>query len=930
MAPTAASMASLTEFYLATFWEYKPKVVKRIIDELVAMGFNHARFNFDGDYSWFKVTCLDSDEDEIRKRFAILTQGIDKEAFEEHEDSILNDDDTLKPSFDNEWFSQYSENSQGGEVSVSEEPTMYSASGVWADLDENDEPYKLPDIVTAAQLKKIEEDTGVQLSPNLAGNLVQIDGHSEEAIGRAKEKLSVMLSIKHLLYAEDYIDPEDKLFAETRYLANIDPKLVSSTLIDRTTVMNLEKAYKRIYREGVSIRLCAWDPKKRKRFSLFGPKVDPRSSNKSVWESRSEFKFKQVDSLVVAREAPVPQVKNQVETWIEALPDNISPVEVSASHPDPLVTDRPSSTKSPSMPACEDLIDLFSKPSTSYLESLKVSEPEKEPMERPTLTLLEAQAAGGSSVTRSHTLAPDEDLISFLDEASTNWDAPQPATAPKHMAGVTTKKSASPSVNNDPVLDFGGEISATSRMDSADDCLIDMFDAVTAVKLSNDKFSDEIEVAMAKLLLSGPYRRGRVEVRAELGRTVLGAIPPSGLAFNNVETPSNGWEKWELIRRLKVHCGPNRNILFTRVLSTYASDVEDMINMNANGVRFWQQEPSRVWRTYSFHCALRSGESLHKFIVDITDDRSETGVFSYSIRPHDDFQLQNKPLPVYIHAVRRNWDVRIVMLHSEIDAFEACYGIFARTLLQSLSISCSETGFVELKFAIHDSSAVEVHDVRVLTKWRYPSVDNKSSLEIAGVEQFEMSPYSEGIYGNAGDSWKGVYARPFTQKRTKKRRDKGEFPRWFEASIISLELENLCCQNAPLKVGEKTSWDVKDLKARGIFSTLYAPALQMVRVMDHIGRRDDNRLAEACTELLPRPNDPLVGAPRPLSPHPQHRSQSQEHQERQQQSHQAHAAARASDGSSEGSGATSAHGAASTAGSTVPAWAENDQFVQFW
>lgn len=150
---------------------------------------------------------------------------------------------------------------------------------------------------------------------------------------------------------------------------------------------------------------------------------------------------------------------------------------------------------------------------------------------------------------------------------------------------------------------------------------------------------------------------------------------------------------------------------------------------------------------------------------------------------------------------------------------------------------------------------MKVDEVRVLTNWRHLSLDHKSALEITEVHQMEIVPYKEGVYSGSWNTWVGKLARPWSPRRAKENRAKGEFPRWYEAAVVSLELEVLCQQNSFLGIGEKADWDAENLKNRGLFPAIYGPALQMVTKMDHVGRRDDNNLSEKYGPLLRRGND---------------------------------------------------------------------------
>jgi hypothetical protein len=201
-----------------------------------------------------------------------------------------------------------------------------------------------------------------------------------------------------------------------------------------------------------------------------------------------------------------------------------------------------------------------------------------------------------------------------------------------------------------------------------------------------EDFVDEIHEAIATLLSSGPYRRGKVEVRAELGRIILERVERSGLAFNNESEKSDGWEKAMLLERLKADFKRDQDIHFTKILTAYAPNIEDMINTEAEGAQIWERKPSCASTTYSFHFGSRSEKDISPFIVDIKDDGTLSTELSYSIRLCHNVSAWDKPMPIYVHAICRHWDLRIVTCHTKTDEVEATYGPFARDLMQSLSI----------------------------------------------------------------------------------------------------------------------------------------------------------------------------------------------------------------------------------------------------
>lgn len=155
----------------------------------------------------------------------------------------------------------------------------------------------------------------------------------------------------------------------------------------------------------------------------------------------------------------------------------------------------------------------------------------------------------------------------------------------------------------------------------------------------------------------------------------------------------------------------------------------------------------------------------------------------------------------------------------------------------------------------------EIKEVRVLSKWRHPGLNNKSSLEITEVQQMEMAACPDAPPAAAEGSWEVKRARAWTQQTTQQRGITGEFPRWYEAAVVSHEAEALFRENQFLELGEKAGWTFDELKARGILAAVYGPALQMLREMDHVGRNDDNTLSVAYGDLLIKANKPSRSVP---------------------------------------------------------------------
>ncbi|KAK3300103.1 uncharacterized protein B0H64DRAFT_448155 [Chaetomium fimeti] len=908
----------LTEFYLATLWTYKPKTVTQVIDDMDDKGFDQAEFVYDREYSWFRVTCRKDQADEIRTQFCLTAREIEDEAFDDCEDDLLSLDGTLQSSFDNEWFSQDTTSSNIGEVGESycrpRALAEYPYVELWDDLDKGKQPYTYWEIVSRYQAALMENTLGIKLSAALVGKLVYVAGHRKESVDEAMERLRIMLTtrkllprVDHIVYAEDSLSPvAPGLTADIRYLANIDPRLASSTLIDRLVVDMLVKSYETLYREASSIRICPWDSGKGCYVSLLGPKVATRPRDKTALGNRPAIFTRIIDKYTPPKkpdghsESQGGGVSCQVGTWVEAVPIPEESVRRAAHYV--LDTGPQAVIDSSEMPGQGDLMDFHDDETTLCTESPTVATPGTatgkpgltgaDPEMSPSYQTSSTRRAQLGTSSAKETVRPqghdlgftgDDSLIDMLAAVDTrsaedaprlriDWGMAPLIPLPVDNSALNRNLTSTPQVGRgDPQAESDPEKEATiekhgsARQSGAGKSPHPHGLTTPDVRPPKtggsgyppvtEDFVSEIHAAMVNLLSMGPYRRGKVEVRAEIGRIVLEKVDKTGLAFNNESTPSQGWEKAMLLERLKTDFGGHQNIHFTKILSAYAPNIEDMINTEKDGVRLWEHKPSCASTTYSFYCGLRSDKHIFPFFVDIEDDGTLSTELSYSVRVHSSRRDWDTPMPIYVHAICRHWDLRIVTCHVKTDELETACGFFARDLMQSLSILRNENGALELQFAVPSTSPADVREVRVLTKWRYSSVDQKSTLEITEVQQMKTEPYSEGPYSKASwNSYEGRRARPWSQRMTKD--SKGEVARWYEAAVLSVELEDICRQNALLRVGTKADWDAEDLGARGVFSAVYGPALQMVRAMDHVGRLDDNNLSQSHGNLLLQHNDP--------------------------------------------------------------------------
>ncbi len=485
-----------------------------------------------------------------------------------------------------------------------------------------------------------------------------------------------------MLYVEDYEEPSGPNFTvDIRYLANIDPKLASSTLLDRVTVDNLDEAYKTVYREGASLRLCHWSPETMDWFSFLGPKVEVGHKDRTLMENRPLTHTVKISQIMAAtRSTPAFNGAGYIKNWIEKL--DINDVGFVAGAVRPVPNSQPAD-RAASPAVTEDLIDFTDGKASMITEvqhqvSTTRLELSASFLDEPNISsecsTVQIQSSGGGETNISFT--GDDCLVDCL--AAVKTTAPTDAL---RRSILWTMPSLIPS----PMTDDEDEDEDEDEDDRSNESGIMGFQTRSSdALLATKEFVHEVEEAMTELLEMGPYRRGRVAVRAELGRAILETVDDSGVSFNDANTPSDGWTKSVLVKSLNENYGTH-GIPFTKILSTFACDVEDIINTtDAKGARLWSQAPYRIWTVYSLYCGLGPRQDQWSFILDVEHDGTEDGNFSCSIRPHHDLPGVEQPMPVYIHAARHHWDLQIVTTHIKPEEIEGAHIDFANTLLESL------------------------------------------------------------------------------------------------------------------------------------------------------------------------------------------------------------------------------------------------------
>ncbi|KAK4193382.1 hypothetical protein QBC35DRAFT_481420 [Podospora australis] len=372
-------------------------------------------------------------------------------------------------------------------------------------------------------------------------------------------------------------------------------------------------------------------------------------------------------------------------------------------------------------------------------------------------------------------------------------------------------------------------------------------------------FAEELETVIeTRLLRSCEYREGFVEVRAEFGRVLVGDGDQSGLSFNGPETAANGWSREDAQKKMyELDIGTaekqRKAIHFNKILSTWGSDAEGLINMKDGKSRLWSPQPSASWTVYSFHCSLYRGERPYRFLVTVRDHGESSPVqFSHTVVPFHPVFGADGVLPILVHGLRRNWDVRIMLQHVDQKEVDKAAKEFSETIFKTLQV-CENNG-PELTFGL-PNLPITIDEVRILTKWRHHSPDMSSILEITEVEQLDVEVLYENPQATSGLIQKEICARSREAQECKKQEARGNFHRWYEAAVLSAALEKTFELNAHIKIGEKADWHSKTLKEEGVFLSLYSPAMKMLAQMDNHGRMDDNGLFKELGSTVLRTNN---------------------------------------------------------------------------
>ncbi|KAK4181329.1 hypothetical protein QBC36DRAFT_368849 [Triangularia setosa] len=886
-------MEGYVEFYQTTCWAYKPKAVKKIVEALASQPVLHGRVEalYDPEQRWFKVTCHGNEVVPLRRRFAAVAAEIEEDALGSDYEKVLGPAGCFDVDLENEWIACEQEyvnllQSHEADFNMHTFPATlanFPYKTCWGALENRDDGLTLNRVISEDKLAQIEKETDVRIVTDLGKSLVFIGSQAEECVYKAKGKLDVLLSSKnmdllslrndHVLFIDGYVDEilRPGFMVDLRYMTNINPRLTSSTLLDPATVRKPDGAYERMYAQGVSLRLCPFSHKKKWHVSLLGPRIpEQKTQQRYILGNRPTITEKDSDERPIT--APVSQsvILNQTQTTITESQVVRWMEDISTKHSSDLPID--SASVEPFMHPFDLeqataglLIDVSAISVSDFTESV-VNE-SNAPVQT-FLNLVDVDGLSGLDEAALNTpVRPSGDAGGGHSHSGSNDDgAPTPTPTPfRRYEDPNAKRFHTMNQQSGPTAKEAKPASFTTLKVIQPSNAAGM--AVPSWTSGTVPFAEKLGMAIGKLLHKAPYRRGWVEVRVEFGRILLGDCDESSLSFNSGQSAADGWDNQVVVHMLeqasrKLDMNQRRKDLrFTKILSTHGSDAEALFNMWNRGKQIWDPELRKADTTYAFHCEMKQkGEpESYQFAIEVRDNgANSTPAFSTMVKPFHPIHDGDGVAPVYVHALKHNWDLRVMLSHVDHDEVDRRASRFA--MLVSNSLQIRDINGPTLTFSVPNYSTT-IRAVRVLTRWYYASIDRKSELQITEVEQLDMDTIEDIPNATPGEKTKRIHAHPRPPKACQDKQRHGDFERWYEAAVVSTQLRESCQMNSSLKLGDAAGWSVEEMYRYGGFTTLYGPALAMVKQMDQIGQYEDNNLSGVFGNLLRRANDPQPGVP---------------------------------------------------------------------
>lgn len=142
-------------------------------------------------------------------------------------------------------------------------------------------------------------------------------------------------------------------------------------------------------------------------------------------------------------------------------------------------------------------------------------------------------------------------------------------------------------------------------------------------------------------------------------------------------------------------------------------------------------------------------------------------------------------------------------------------------------------GKARLRFELNPSYGVAVDQVRVRHVARYQDGDN-------GNTYLDITMWQDTKLAAEASDGRNDKARIMKVTPSEKDDKHGLANTWYEAHFSSRHAEEIFAENETVEFGEEAQWRVKTLKEKGVFQSLYKPAVGMVEKIDDIGSTNDN------------------------------------------------------------------------------------------
>ncbi|KAH8910532.1 hypothetical protein BR93DRAFT_923233 [Coniochaeta sp. PMI_546] len=869
-------MSPLVEFHVSSLWGLKPDGVRRILSELKSSGFENSEFLFDQRHNWFQITCQVQDAPKITLQLKTCLEELEEDVLDEDED-LVDDDGALVKQLDNNnaWIGLWDEKAlmEARDFTQFRFPDAFNGlphRDIWDALKYR----RISDIMNKDQFRELQMLHNVVLGHNWSLTEVYIGAESKDELDRVRAKLDVLLKIKelkdsgpmHLFWTEAYKEmPGFEMTFDTRFLANIDNALITATFLDPMCSADSALDYEKLA-EAITLRLCRYDEHRGYHTSLIGPKLkarrgaagrigklrygvcnrsDARQDLYGAGIGPKDSSWLSPEKGAAAESQESPYKGSEVEKWLNELEGTFAVAKPSVVAESSTISSGITIPPAKVSSATDQQLINIEEPAVPVTPSA-AGGMETKSLVAPTRNLLASDDVFvAPTIPAMRPLVPKTGSISPLAVAKQ-----RDTGGPPLDINANTEKSNRP-----------GNSRASSRRNASRD-LVSTHASVPSKAVARQDlaatqvpawFILELNQAIRNLVSTGPYLRGKVSLRADLGRILITGMDYTALAFNPSGTPSNGWKKHHILRILNQgsRAATSHGIAFTNMLTQEGDDIEYMLSILDIATEEQVWKPQRTESVvYSFYC-FSKGDS---FFMDIEADE-QASRFNYSFRTKQDDKA-----PIWIHCTLRSWDALIIMSHVDTYALEAKYGKFAKSFVDCFVVSLSQDNIPHIQIGVHQGFGVTVESMRIHTSFRFLSSDENSYFDITEVEETVFkacSPPSENAIPNGGpaspDEWMFYTIEPKRLPEDVRVSEEQGIPTfWYEASVRSVAAEKEFAANLTMGLGEEAPWNFSKLAELGVIASICKPTSRMVQTMDSVGAYNDNKQAAKLT--LPRMN----------------------------------------------------------------------------